>query len=196
MNRTLDGWMTKSREELDGIYARARSGPLPTGDMRGTAIVAGSPFARALAHLARRLAWQGKVFDTFADGGHAGVLVNKVLPLGLGLVVAKVYRGTSWMDGRETIVIDYSRTSLLARAVRDEIREVEPGLYLGKVWWGRTRVLDFALSAASAAASREPAAEAAAPREESRVTPPPVPASPSATGAPAPPRATDGREHA
>jgi len=30
--------------------------------------------------------------------------------------------------------------------IRDEIREVEPGVYLGKVWWGKTRVLDFALT--------------------------------------------------
>jgi len=149
MNRTLDGWLTKSREELDAIYEQAPPGALPTGDTRGTAIVAGSGFARVLARVARLLAWQGKVFDIFADDARSGVLVNKITPFGLGLIVAKVYRGTSWMDGRETIIIDYSRTSLLARMVRDEIREVEPGLYLGKVWWGRRRVLDFALSTVS-----------------------------------------------
>jgi hypothetical protein len=62
------------------------------------------------------------------------------------LCVAKVYRDASWMDGKETIVIDYAATSLLARKIRDEIREVEPGVWLGKVWWGKKRVLDFALS--------------------------------------------------
>ena len=61
-------------------------------------------------------------------------------------MVAKVYYGPSWMDQRDTIIIDYSKTSFLFRAVRDEIREVEPGVFLGKVWLGRTRVLDFALS--------------------------------------------------
>ena len=61
-------------------------------------------------------------------------------------IVAKVYRDASWMDGKETIVIDYSRTSFFAKKIRDEIREVEPGVYLGKVWWGKTRILDFALS--------------------------------------------------
>jgi hypothetical protein len=35
--------------------------------------------------------------------------------------------------------------------VRDEIREVETGIYLGKVWWGKTRVLDFALVPATRA---------------------------------------------
>jgi len=64
----------------------------------------------------------------------------------MNLIVAKVYRDASWMDNKETIVIDYGRTSLVARKIRDEIREVEPGIWLGKVWWGKTRILDFALS--------------------------------------------------
>ena len=62
--------------------------------------------------------------------------------------MAKVYFDASWMDGKETIVIDYSKTSFFAKKIRDEIREVEPGVYLGKVWWGKTRILDFALTRA------------------------------------------------
>jgi len=50
------------------------------------------------------------------------------------------------MDGKETIIIDYSQTSFVAKKIRDEIREVAPGIYLGKVWWGKTRILDFALN--------------------------------------------------
>ena len=42
-------------------------------------------------------------------------------------------------------MLDYSRTSLVARAVRDELREVSPGVYLGLVFLGRWHVLDFAL---------------------------------------------------
>ena len=76
---------------------------------------------------------------------NSGVVVNKVSPLGVNLIVAKVYRGESWMDGKDTIIIDYSSTSLFAQKIRDEIREIEPGLYLGKVWLGKTRILDFAL---------------------------------------------------
>ena len=78
------------------------------------------------------------------------MLVNKITPFSLTFIVAKVYRGNSWMDGRPTIVIDYSKTSFFARLIRDEIREVEPGVYLGKVWWRKRRVLDFALATGSA----------------------------------------------
>ncbi|WP_020405583.1 hypothetical protein [Hahella ganghwensis] len=145
MNETLQRWLTLSREELDEIYKKARPGNIPQGDTQGTAILAGGPFPRLFARIARILAWQGKVFDLFKPNFDSGVLVNKVSPAGINLIAAKVYRDPSWMDGKDTIVIDYSKTSLFARQIRDEIREVEPGLYLGKVWWGNRRILDFAL---------------------------------------------------
>jgi hypothetical protein len=146
-NSTVKDWLALSREELDSIYTGCEtSGTLPTGEMRGTAILAGSLFSKTIAMFARLFAWQGKVFDIFAADNTAGVLVNKISLLSLTFVVAKVYRDASWMDGKPTIVIDYSKTSFFFKKVRDEIREIEPNVYLGKVWWGKTRVLDFALT--------------------------------------------------
>lgn len=139
-------WLELDRDELDEIYMKAEAGNIPSGDSRGTAIVAGSFFARCYARFARLFAWQGKVFDLFSPEQQYGLLVNKISPFSLTFIVAKVYKDASWMDGRETIVIDYSKTSFFAKKIRDEIREVKPGVYLGKVWWGRTRILDFALN--------------------------------------------------
>ena len=146
MHSTVEKWLSLSREELDEIYSSAQAGEMPRGDTHGTAILAGSPLSKAVAAFARLFAWQGKVFDIFSTDGQAGVLVNKITPFSLTFIVAKVYRDNSWLDGRETIVIDYSKTSFFAKLVRDEIREVEPGVYLGKVWWRKTRILDFALT--------------------------------------------------
>ena len=146
MNSTVKTLLSKSREELDEIYRNATPGDIPSGDTNGTAILAGSIFSRIVAIFARLLVWQGKVFDLFCPGGHAGLLVNKITPFGLTFIVAKVYRDKSWLDGKDTIVIDYSKTSFVAKVIRDEIREIEPGVYLGKVWWGKTRILDFALT--------------------------------------------------
>jgi len=146
MNSTVASWLNKSREELDEIYRNARPGDIPSGDTQGTAILAGSIFSKIVALLARTLLWQGKVFDLFCPRGDAGILVNKITPFSLTFIVAKVYRDTSWLDGRDTIVIDYSKTSFVAKVIRDEIREIEPGVYLGKVWWGKKRILDFALT--------------------------------------------------
>ncbi len=144
-SETVQKWVNMPREELDQIYKNAKSGTLPQGVTRGTAILGRGPLPGLFSKLARVLAWQGKVFDLFSPDFNSGVVVNKILPVGLNAIVAKTYQGESWMDGKDTIVIDYSDTSLLARPIRDEIREVEPGLYLGKVWWGKTRILDFAL---------------------------------------------------
>ena len=138
-------WLSLSRGELDQIYKDAEAGTIPSGDTRGTAIVAGSLLSKAYAAFARLFGWQGKVFDLFAADCDKGLLINKITPFSLSFIVAKVYRDSSWMDGKETIVIDYSTTSFFAKKIRDEIREVEPGIYLGKVWFGKTRILDFAL---------------------------------------------------
>ncbi len=146
MHSTVEAWLEMTRAQLDDIYRNAEPGQLPVGDTRGTAILAGSLFSRVVAAFARLFAWQGKVFDLFCPNAEAGVLVNKILPLGLTFIVAKVYRGESWLDGKQTIIIDYSKTSFFAKVIRDEIREVEPGVYLGKVWWGKFRILDFALT--------------------------------------------------
>jgi len=145
-NTEVTKWLAMDREQLDEIYINATAGTIPSGDTRGTAIVAGTLFARWYARLARLFAWQGKVFDLFPPDYQNGILINKITALSLTFIVAKVYKDASWMDGKETIVIDYSKTSFFAKKIRDEIREVQPGVYLGKVWWGKTRILDFALT--------------------------------------------------
>ena len=97
-----------------------RERPHSRGRHRGTAIVAGTLLARLYARLARLFAWQGKVFDLFGPDRQVGVLINKITPFSLTFVVAKVYRDKSWMDGRETIIIDYSKTSFFCRKIRDD----------------------------------------------------------------------------
>ena len=134
-----------SGPDLDAMYRDATAGAIPRGEGRGTAIlVPGRGIGRVLATITTRAAWQGKVIDD--DGGH---LVNLVSPLRRRAIRAKVYEGDSWFDGGRSIFIDYSTTSLIARWVHDEIREVAPGLFLGLVYLRSHRlplrfVLDFA----------------------------------------------------
>lgn len=96
------------------------------------------------AWLASTFVWRGKVFACDTSAGE-GSVINRITPFGVRGVVGKVYRGDSWLDDRQSIIIDYSQTSFVARLVRDEIREVQPGVFLGKVWWRHTRLFDFAL---------------------------------------------------
>lgn len=137
----------KSQQELDDLFRKSPAGPIPEGDSQGAAIVwPGSWWTRVIRWLIYKFAWQGKVFSRDPDG-KSGTLQNKITPVGVPAVVARVYHTPSWIDGKECIVLDYSKTSLLARKIRDEIRLVdEPNrIYLGKVWWGKTRLIDFAL---------------------------------------------------
>jgi len=133
--------LSMSQAELDTLFTNSPVGKIPDGEAEGTAIVApGTMFSSNIARFVSLFAWQGKVFD-----GKKGVLKNKILPFGLNAILAKVYKGPSWLDGKECIVLDYSDTSIVAQWIRDEIREIEPGLYLGKVYWDKTRLIDFAL---------------------------------------------------
>ncbi len=131
------------RAELDELFAFAKAGPAPEGEYRGTLIFPlDAPPLRGAAALVGSLAWRGKVFDA-----KAGRVTNRVLPFGVRAVTAEVRKAQSWLDGRECIVLDYSRTSLVARGVRDELRLLRPGLYLGRAYWRGLRVADFALEA-------------------------------------------------
>lgn len=141
MTYTVAELLKTPQATLDTIFKEAPAGPIPDGQADGTAIIApGTSFSPEIAKMVSLFAWQGKVFDT-----KAGVLRNRILPFGLNAIVAKVYKGDSWLDGKECIVLDYSETSTVAHWIRDEIRLISPGLYLGKVYWDKDRLIDFAL---------------------------------------------------
>ena len=144
---TFDDLRSQSQSQLDDLFKRSPAGPIPQGDAIGQAIVCpGTFWSRLIARFVHALAWQGKVFTKDPDGQGA-TLVNKITVAGAHLIVARVYATSSWIDGKECIVLDYSKTSLFARKIRDEIRLVDAAnkLYLGNVWWGKTRLVDFAL---------------------------------------------------
>jgi hypothetical protein len=144
---TLPSLIGKSQADLDELFKRCPAGPIPQGQAQGEAIVfPGTFWARMIARFVHDLAWQGKNFTLNPDGKGA-TLENRITAAGLPLIVARVYYTTSWLDGKECIVLDYSKTSLLAKKIRDEIRLIDAAnkLYLGKVWWGQTRLVDFAL---------------------------------------------------
>jgi hypothetical protein len=138
---TVEEMLKTSQAQLDELFTQSPAGDIPQGEAKGTAIVApGTTYTRDIANFISHFAWQGKVFDP-----QKGVLRNRITPFGLNAIIAKVYKGPSWLDNKECIVLDYSETSMLAHWIRDEIREVGPHTYLGKVYWSKKRLIDFAL---------------------------------------------------
>lgn len=131
-----------SQSQLDDLFRNSAAGPIPSGEADGLAIIAvDAEISELAAKVINLLVWKGKVFDAAT-----GQLRNRVSPLGIRAVIADVYRGESWFDGNECIVLDYSKTSLVAHWVRDEIREIAPGIYLGIVFWEHDKLINFSLT--------------------------------------------------
>jgi len=132
---------TMNQQQLDDVFLNSPAGPIPVGEAEGTVLFdPGTDLEQVAAEIAHLLFWKGKVFDP-----EKGELRNLILPMGLPAIAAKVYLAPSWIDGKDCVVLDYSKRSVVAHWIRDEIREVSPGLYLGVVFWERRKILNFAL---------------------------------------------------
>jgi hypothetical protein len=141
MAYTAQQLLTMSQTDLDGLFSSSPAGDIPNGEAEGTAIIApGTVYSKEIASLINIFAWQGKSFDA-----EHGTLTNRISAFGINAIVAQVYKSPSWFDGKECIVLDYSKTSLVAAHVRDEIRLISPGFYLGLVYWEKTKTIHFAL---------------------------------------------------
>lgn len=112
------------------MFQRSSAGEVPRGRGRGTLIIfAGTRAAKRAAAVFGTVAWRGKVFRP-----ESGDAKNLVSIFAIPVIRARVYRQESWLDGQECTVLDYAPTSRVAGWVRDEMREVSPGLYLGLVY--------------------------------------------------------------
>lgn len=119
-------------DELEALYRAAApscaGAAIPCGYLPGRAIYCSTEKLSKVKSAVSAVSWKGKHFSSDEP-----ILVNQWL---VGKAVkANVLIGESWMDGRPAIVMDYQGTSSLVwRNVRDEVREVAPGLYLGAMF--------------------------------------------------------------
>jgi len=145
MSYSASDLLNLSDSELDDAFKNGTVGPIPNGEADGRAILApGTKFTHDIASIVNIFAWQGKTFDA-----QHGTLTNRISALGVNAIVAQVYVGPSLFDGKDCIILDYSKTSLLAKHVRDEIRLIAPQLYLGLVYWDSKRTIHFSLQFAA-----------------------------------------------
>ena len=185
------------QEQIDQIYARLGTGPIPDGAYDGglffprgvdgqkriAEIIGGLPGLAVdlkvqKVELIGKTLWRGKVFyrnervlrnrieDTtllkpLIDGDLS--TIPKITVAGKEqwlMFPARLYCGQSLLDSRrESVIIDYAFTDeipgyrerpdyLAGRngfQVRDEIRMVRPGFYLGRAYIGRVFLLNFTL---------------------------------------------------
>lgn len=184
-----------SQEQLDQLYARLKTGEMPTGAYRGQILQISEPpqmtslQARFIRLTANSL-WSGKLFEKSGLESIARSLVpatltqkalmkaaaistlGKVANFGsateyslankkyLEVLPSKVYFGQSLLDSRrESVVLDFAVADRLdgfnvsfdsvslpnSLEMRDELREIRPGLYLGRAYIHQIFALSFLL---------------------------------------------------
>lgn len=163
----VDSLMGKTQLELDKIYSQLTAGPVPNGaydgfvrfdesgenDVERILAIAVPPQLESWVKAVGTNLWRGKTFNQAK-----GTLTNR-----MGVIQrfpARVYCGQSLLDSRrESIVLDYSYGDTIpgyiaafdwpmtrhGLNIRDEIRMVRPGLYLGRAYIQGIYTLNFIL---------------------------------------------------
>ena len=108
--------------------ARLRTRLALQRESRGTVLYA-EGFAPRLKARLQNLAWKGKTFP--GDG----TLINR-WPAGIEAVTAQTSMGTSLFDGQPCLVMQYAPDAPIFPGVRDELREIAPGTWLGRNYDG------------------------------------------------------------
>ena len=164
---TVDGLMGKTQLELDQIYSQLTAGPVPDGpydgfvkfdesgdnDIERMLAISVPPQLEKWLKSAGTTLWRGKSFNS-----EKGSLTNR-----MGLIhrfPAKVFCGQSLIDSRrESVILDYAYGDTIpgyiaafdwpmtrkGLNIRDEIRMVKPGLYLGRAYIQGIFALNFIL---------------------------------------------------
>jgi hypothetical protein len=115
--------------ELEALYRHSCPTEIPVGYARGIPLYDPAKRFTGLRTKCTRALWRGK--HVRCDDS----LINQWC--GLRAIKAEVYCGESWLDGRPAVIMDYSKSSWVWRDVRDEVREVAPGLFLGVMYLRR-----------------------------------------------------------
>ncbi|NET33367.1 MAG: hypothetical protein F6K19_15325 [Cyanothece sp. SIO1E1] len=130
-----------SQAEIDQLYKQGSVDKIPDGDSKGIAIIfAGTIWAKILAFISKLFFWEGKFF--YRD---QKFFLNKIPPFGIRAFKGEIYTAEGRFCEGEAIILDYSKTSFIFRQVKEEMREIAPGLYLAQVYWGDQRISNFTL---------------------------------------------------
>lgn len=149
---SLDSLQSYTYRELEAMYRAART---PSSIRAADGVLSGrmlawnridrGPIANALRRfaLSPRFVWEGKTLaarDHESGGGFNRVRLGNVLGH-QNIFPFSTYFASSLLDGKPTIAIDYDRADNppWMRRIHDEIREVEPGLFLGLDLWRTER---------------------------------------------------------
>lgn len=137
----LDDLLRFPAARLEALYRAAPCPPLSAldGDLRGRMLAwpgAGRVTALGLRALAgqRWFPWRGKSFRP--RSGEAGEGINRVISDARRWYRFETRLGPSLCDGRQALLLDYDLPTnpFFIRPIKDEVRTLQPGLFLGQAW--------------------------------------------------------------
>jgi hypothetical protein len=138
---TLDALLHAGPAALAQLYRDASVPRIAgvTGDLRGR-LLAIPALAEPIAAVPRLLAssslfpWRGKSFAASSEDRGTGI--NRVFVDRLRLFRFETFIGTSRAGDFDAMQLDYDNRDnpFFIRAIKDEIRELAPGLYLGQAY--------------------------------------------------------------
>ena len=141
--RKLDALLDLSCPELEKLYVEARAPRIGqvAGDLRGHMLawpslesrpgIAGA--IRGFAG-ARAFPWRGKTFSPRSEASGEGI--NRVVSDRFRLFRFETFIAPSRAGDFDALQLDYDLRGNppVIRSIKDEIRELEPGLWLGQAW--------------------------------------------------------------
>jgi hypothetical protein len=116
-----------SRDQLIQLFKQGTVPVSPRGYSRGTAIFYPGTWRTLPLTKLTRLIWQGK--DYLEDG----FIRNRWF--GFDIFKGRSFIEDSWLDGKPALILDYVGLSRPFHSVRDEVREIQPGLHLGRLYF-------------------------------------------------------------
>jgi uncharacterized protein (TIGR03000 family) len=123
---SLDQLARLSCPQLEQLFAQAPAAPLRVGFARGSILVlSGRPFPEMSRKVAG-LIWRGKHFQ------EDGTFVNQWA--GFRAIRSEVTLGPSYYDGKPSLLLEYPKPVPYFGKMRDEVREIAPGLCLCMVF--------------------------------------------------------------
>src|SRR5262245_34920828 len=130
--QTMNELVRMPANDLTALYLASPPASVPQGYAPGRAIKNPGSRRTVLNSRATGVVWQGKIFRD------DGTMINRFFGVGKA-IPAEVYVGESLLDGQPALIFDYSKSRLWPD-VRDEVREVSPGLYLGIMYKGKSQM--------------------------------------------------------
>lgn len=139
--RALDDLLALDPSQLEKLYRSARvprisdvAGAL-RGRMLASPLIAG-PIAAVIRSFAssRMFPWRGKTFRPHHE--HAGHGINRVVSNAFEIYRFETFVGPSRAGDFDAVQLNYDlpENPFFIRAVKDEIREIAPGLWLGQAY--------------------------------------------------------------